>query len=33
MPLSPDCSDPSPCDSWLFDLIKQNVSDQDDFET
>ncbi len=29
----PNSSDLVPCDFWLFDLIKQNLSDQDDSES
>jgi histone-lysine N-methyltransferase SETMAR len=33
MPHSPHSPDLSPCDFWLFDLIKQNLSDHDDSES
>ncbi|CAF4939377.1 unnamed protein product [Rotaria sp. Silwood1] len=29
----PNSPDLSPCDFWLFDLIKQNIGDQDDSES
>jgi histone-lysine N-methyltransferase SETMAR len=33
MPHPPNSSDLTPCDFWLFDLIKQNLDDQDDSES
>jgi hypothetical protein len=33
MPHPPHSPDLSPCDFWLFDLIKENLSDQDDSES
>ncbi|CAF3996902.1 unnamed protein product [Rotaria sordida] len=30
MPYPPNSPDLAPCDFWLFDLIKQNLDDQDD---
>ena len=33
MPHPPDCPDLAPCDFWLFDLIKQNLDNQDDSES
>ncbi|CAF4976585.1 unnamed protein product, partial [Rotaria sp. Silwood1] len=33
MPHSPHSPDLAPCDFWLFDLIKQNLSDYDDSES
>ena len=29
----PNSPDLSPCDFWLFDLIKQNIGNQDDAES
>ena len=33
MPHPPNSPDLVPCDFWLFDLIKQNLDIQDDFES
>ncbi|CAF2517191.1 unnamed protein product [Rotaria sp. Silwood2] len=33
IPHPPNSSDLSPCDFWLFDLIKNNLTDQDDSES
>ncbi|CAF1652017.1 unnamed protein product, partial [Rotaria sp. Silwood1] len=33
MPHSPNSPDLSPCDFWLFDLIKDNLSDQSDSQS
>ena len=33
IPLPPNSPDLSPCDFWLFDLIKQNLTDQDNSES
>jgi histone-lysine N-methyltransferase SETMAR len=33
MPHPPNSPDLAPCDFWLFDLIKQNLDDQDDSES
>ncbi|CAF0768082.1 unnamed protein product [Rotaria sp. Silwood1] len=33
MSYPPNSPDLSPCDFWLFDLIKQNIGDQDDSES
>jgi histone-lysine N-methyltransferase SETMAR len=33
MPHPPNSPDLAPCDFWLFDLIKQNLDDQDDSDS
>ena len=33
IPHPPNSPDLSPCDFWLFDLIKQNLTDQNDSES
>lgn len=33
IPHPPNSPDLSPCDFWLFDLIKENLTDQDDSES
>ncbi len=33
IPYPPNSPDLSPCDFWLFDLIKDNLIDQDDSES
>ena len=33
VPHPPNSPDLSPCDFWLFDLIKDNLTDQDDAES
>jgi hypothetical protein len=33
IPHPPNSPDLAPCDFWLFDLIKQNIDDQNDAES
>ena len=33
IPHPPNSPDLAPCDFWLFDLIKQNLDDQDDSDS